>query len=413
MRFYLWFNLKSSYFKSMNGNEKLNFQLESFIGTVITRSFIENQILDRLKMFDLTDFDEKEFGILEDFLHKFKNGKLLKEINKIKDGIRKAKIKKYKENKLIIQENEININLNQQNINNLIDEDDIDPNELEKIEVEYKIKKGETEVNINTIKFKQFYYLLDSKLFKYYLNNAYLLKSILLKLKAFVSNNFDYFTYIIMIINHMYSCSFITMFYPLSIFCFALLENPRPKKLYWEICLYYVISILVIKFVFNLKIFSSIFEENQYSEFVDILYKYKIGIQYFEERFDKNFFSYIAFDSLLLLIFSINKNILIGCGIWDKREEQIENIFQATERVTIFKDLPSIEEADQNLIFEYSIYYNYYISKIFRKKNDKKIKDEEKQKEESRLTNNAKLFRRLFFYEKMKNISQYDEGEDK
>ena len=152
MRFYLWFNLKSSYFKSMNGNEKVNFQLESFIGTVITRSFIENQILDRLKMFDLTDFDEKEFGILEDFLHKFKNGKLLKEINKIKDGIRKAKIKKYKENKLIIQENEININLNQQNINNLIDEDDIDPNELEKIEGEYKIKKGETEVNINTIK---------------------------------------------------------------------------------------------------------------------------------------------------------------------------------------------------------------------------------------------------------------------
>ena len=64
LRFYLWFNSKSSYFKSMNGNEQLNFQIESFIGTVITRSFIENQILDRLKMFDLSDFDEKEFRVL-------------------------------------------------------------------------------------------------------------------------------------------------------------------------------------------------------------------------------------------------------------------------------------------------------------------------------------------------------------
>ena len=60
----------------MNGNEQLNFQIESFIGTVITRSFIENQILDSLKMFDLSNFNEKEFSVLEDFIMKFKKGKL-------------------------------------------------------------------------------------------------------------------------------------------------------------------------------------------------------------------------------------------------------------------------------------------------------------------------------------------------
>jgi len=112
MKFYLWFNLKSSYFKSMNDNEQLNFQIESFIGTVITRSFIENKVLDALKMFDLSDFDEKEFEILEDFLIKFKKGKLQKELEKIKEEIRKAKIAKYKEMNLINQENEINTNLN-------------------------------------------------------------------------------------------------------------------------------------------------------------------------------------------------------------------------------------------------------------------------------------------------------------
>ena len=120
LRFYLWFNSKSSYFKSMNGNEQLNFQIESFIGTVITRSFIENQILDSLKMFDLSNFNEKEFSVLEDFIMKFKKGKLKKELNKIKDEIRKEKLEKYKlNNNLIRKDEEINTNLNDKNIINL------------------------------------------------------------------------------------------------------------------------------------------------------------------------------------------------------------------------------------------------------------------------------------------------------
>ena len=111
----------------MNGNEQLNFQLESFIGTVITRSYIENQILDKLKMFDLSDFDEKEFGILEEFIMKFKKGKLKKELNKIKDEIKKEKLEKYKlNNNLIRKEEEINTNLNDRNIINLNNENNID-----------------------------------------------------------------------------------------------------------------------------------------------------------------------------------------------------------------------------------------------------------------------------------------------
>ena len=78
---------------------------------------------------------------------------------------------------------------------------------------------------------------------------------------------------------------------------------------------------------------------------------------------------------------------MIGSGLWDKREEQIENIIQAGERVAIFKDLPSIEEADQDFINDSSIIYNYYISKIFkRKKYDEKgekhiTKNKEKKEE--------------------------------
>ena len=162
---------------------------------------------------------------------------------------------------------------------------------MKKIEVEYKVKRGDIEININTIKFKQFYYLLEANIFKKYLNNAFIFKSILSKIKTFFANNFDYFIYLMMIINHMYNNSLLSIFYPISIFCYALLENPRPKKNYWQICLFYTIFILVIKFIFKLKLFSSLINQNKYSEFVKNLYTYKIGIRYFEEGFDKNFFN--------------------------------------------------------------------------------------------------------------------------
>ena len=52
---------------------------------------------------------------------------------------------------------------------------------------------------------------------------------------------------------------------------------------------------VAIKFIFQLKLFSSIFEEEKYSEFIHYLYNYKIGIQYFDEGFGTNFFKYISF----------------------------------------------------------------------------------------------------------------------
>ena len=135
------------------------------------------------------------------------------------------------------------------------------------------------------MKFRQFYYLLDTKLFKIYLKKSYLIKSILSNLESFFANNFDYFTYLIMIINHMNNCSLLSMFYPLSVFCYALLENPRPKKTYWQICIYYSIIVLILKLIFKLKLFTSLIDPESYSEFVNNLHNYKIGIRYFNEGF--------------------------------------------------------------------------------------------------------------------------------
>ena len=60
------------------------------------------------------------------------------------------------------------------NINN--NEVFIKESDLNNIQVVYNVSKGENEINVNTIKFKQFETLLDTKLFRVYLHTSYQIK---------------------------------------------------------------------------------------------------------------------------------------------------------------------------------------------------------------------------------------------
>jgi len=115
-------------------------------------------------------------------------------------------------------------------------------------------------------------------------------------------------------------------------------------------------------------------EEEKYKEFVDTLYHYKIGIRYFDEGFGIEFFGYIILDSLLLLVLCINKNILIGNGLWDKREEQIESIYLANERVMKFKDINTSIIINKLRLLFCEMYYTMLMGLIDNKR-DKYKKD--------------------------------------
>ena len=390
MKLYSWFSRNStSSFKSMESKNRDNFRIDAF-RNVPSKSFIENEIDENMTILDLSNFNHKEVNIIEEFFTKFKEGKLNEEIDKIKSAIKKQKLDKFKENKENNINNENNIiNTNENNENIIINnnEDNINEKEMDKIEVEYNIKRGGTDININTLKFKQFYYLLDTNVFKYYFSSSYLIKTIFSVLSSFFSSNFDYLIYLLMIIDHMINCSILSLFYPLSIFCYALLENPRPKKSYWQVCLYYTIFVIIAKFIFQLKLFESIMGNEEYSDFINKLYNYKIGIQYFEEGFGIDFFRYIIFDSLLLLLLSLNKNILISNGLWDKREEQRENIYLANERVQKFKDIDTKIIMDKVRLFMCEYLYGEILKlinnrrELIKKESGKKV---EKNKENSK-----------------------------
>ena len=340
-RFYIWFSKHALYYKSMEEKNKLDYEKNIILGNIEMKCYLKEELEKQLNLLNLNDFDTNEVELLEDFAIKYKKGKLMKELERFKEDIRKDQLEtirnQIKEKRELegIKENDIE-NTNIDNINNntgFIYEKDLD-----KVNVVYTIKKGDIEININTMKFKQFKYLLETKLFTTYFHTSYQIKSIISNLEHFLSNHFDYFCYGIMLIEHMINSSFLTFFYPISIFCYALLENPRPKKLYWEICIYYTIFILSIKFFFQLKLFNTIFEKENYEKFLDALYNYKVGIAHFNIGFGLEFFRYIAFDAFVLIILSLNRNLLISNGLWEKREEQIENIFAAQERVEANKD---------------------------------------------------------------------------
>jgi hypothetical protein len=190
-------------------------------------------------------------------------------------------------------------------------------------------------IDLNQPKFKKLDKFISGKLFIKYLSKKYIIQSILKTILSFCSNNFHWLCYLMMIINHMMSSSLLTILYPLSIFCYALLEYPRPKKFYWTFCLIYTVILLSIKFIVNLKIFKNTALE----EALSVLYNYKIGFKVYESNFSSEFFMYILYDALVLIFLLINDYLLVSKGIWNKREQEIENIYQAMERVAKTKDL--------------------------------------------------------------------------
>ena len=198
------------------------------------------------------------------------------------------------------------------------------------------LKKEINKIDLTDEKFLKFEILRKkSILFTRYLKNSFIFSCILLDLKSCLSYNFHWFCYLLMIINHMHSASLISSFYPLTIFCYALLEHPRPVKTYWKISLYYTFFILFVKLLFTLKIFSIFTDEETFINFLDDLNNYKIGFKHCKLTLGREFFSYIIYDILVIISLMININILVMNGTWNKREQEIECIYSAMERVSI------------------------------------------------------------------------------
>ena len=91
------------------------------------------------------------------------------------------------------------------------------------------------------------------KLFTMELTNCFLIKFILKNISYYFLDNFHYIVYFFMIMNHIINNCLISLFWPLAVFGWALVDYPRPKNVFWRICLVYCIITILFKFAFSMK----------------------------------------------------------------------------------------------------------------------------------------------------------------
>ena len=318
MKLYLKINKHASNYMTIKKDEKDLYEQSTIKGDSSMVSFIENQVDMQLMSFDFSNFSTRE----------------MKEVVQYFDGTRKKKLEKQEKEKKALEkkklsESNINIILKENKENEEIEnEDEIKIKEVKEIKAEDK--KEEKIIDLNDPKFIQLERFVSSKLYLKYLTKSYIIKCIFKEIFSYFLNNFHWLCYFVMILNHITSASFLTLFYPISIFCYALLEYPRPPKIYWKIVLLYTVFLLMIKFVIHIEVLR---DNETFTKIITDIYNYKIGVKLNESSFSKQFFIDILYDALVVIFLLINDYLLVSRGVWSKREQEIENIYQANERI--------------------------------------------------------------------------------
>ena len=433
MGIYLKLNNYSSNYASIKKGEKDLYEKNVIKGDSKVISFIESQVDMMLETLDLKNykFTEREIKEIIHYLDgttekklkekKKKEEKEKKKKKKAEKGKKKKNKEKDDNNKEIedkIQEEEIieeeekkegEKNKEKEKIEEEEKKEEEQNKEEEKIEEEEEKKEEENEKNIKqekekkklkeeneeknekildfkNEKFKQFESILTSKLFVKYLKTSYIIKCIFREIYNYFLLNFHWLCYLMMLISHMVSASILTLFYPLTIFCYAILEYPRPKKFYWRIVLFYTVFLLIIKFIIHIELLRS---NKSFSDFITKLTNYKIGLKIYESSFSPEFFLYIFCDALVLVFLLINDYLLVSRGIWLKREQEIETIYQANKRIAEAQEILKKGKIDIKK------FNNKFLEKI------EDIGSDEKNKDELKNNDNKKKERKQLDHDKI------------
>ena len=408
-------------YSSINNEEKDEYEKDIIQGNPFTKSLLEKMVDINLETLKLSEFTTEE----------------MKEVKKFFDGTRDEQLKKIEEQKKL-EKKKLQMKRKTKFVTKILEDmnkkektlddflkgedaknEDKEKEKKEKEKGEKEKKEKEVEVDLTQPKFKILENFVKTELFKKYLKTTYILKCIISDLMTYCSKKFHFLCYLMMLIDHMAMASLISMVYPLSIFCFAVFEYPRPTKNYWIFCIGYSIIIISIKCMLQLELLVKIFENknelgiddkpsNSYIDFLDKLDHYKIGLKYTESTFSYEFFNYIIFDALVIIFLLINNYLLINNGLWDKREQEIENIYYANDRVAKTKNL-KLEN-----IYDIKRLNNIYLSSKKQPENQLKraklVKNDLNDKEEKKLGFYKKLNKNNI-KEKIKSLYSQEKSE--
>jgi hypothetical protein len=130
-----------------------------------------------------------------------------------------------------------------------------------------------------------------------------------------------------MMLSMYMNAGLISIFYPFSIFGYALLEETRPRHGYWKIVRIYTTCLLFIKFFLNLSAFGAILKSETFRYYQGFM---KIGIYDYDDMYDLIF--YMIPEILIIVFIMINEIHLKLIGLYYQTEQDIETINDGIQR---------------------------------------------------------------------------------
>jgi len=143
--------------------------------------------------------------------------------------------------------------------------------------------------------------------------------------------------YMSMIFSMYQNAGIISVVYPVSVFGYALLEETRPRKEFWDYVRVYTTFILFFKFIMNLSLFEEMMDSDDFKFMTGLL---KIGIYEYKSMVDLTF--YMMPEILIICFIMLNEIKLKLLGLYFQTEQEIEGVVEGIDR--------NIEKGDEEKV---------------------------------------------------------------
>jgi len=127
--------------------------------------------------------------------------------------------------------------------------------------------------------------------------------------------------YAAMIMSMYQNAGIISIFYPLSVFGYALMEETRPRKEYWNTIRTYTSILLFFKFLVNLSFFQEYVNTVEFQYYESM---FKIGVIKYSSI--SNLILYMMPELLIISFIMLNEIKLKLLGLYYEIEEDIESV---------------------------------------------------------------------------------------
>jgi hypothetical protein len=178
--------------------------------------------------------------------------------------------------------------------------------------------------------------------------------------------------YLCMISSMYINAGLISLFYPLAVFGYAMMEETRPKKEFWTLVRRYTTVILFIKFFTNLAFFDAFLNGSRFGE---VSANFKFGIYNYDTFFETVI--YMSPEVLIIVFIMLNEIHLKLIGMYYKIEEDWETIDDGIQRNMANGD-PEIV-AENKKMKANMVLSEYFMSTAEQINNEKRLRDDDEE----------------------------------